>query len=656
MKKILLIGVAALTALSSVALNPDKLTKRLNPAPANDLYSGIQAVEVGPGAGLKAPATRAEGNELDFTLAGEPYQAIRLNVDNKLTKHMGFEFNAQNATVFAGNQISAISLCTGVNSITNKNAIKKATVYLTYDLTEEPFYSQEFDLGNGRFTFYQCELDKPYTIEAGKAVFVMCKFTNPSSKDYYIPVDGLQHENDEGGWIGIENEDGTVKWDNLWDTYGYICMKALITGSKIPTDGASIYGYNVQAYVEPGKNLDILVGVNGALGGEIQDVEIKTTVAGETPVVGTYPVGGLAFNEKQIVEISNVPCSTQGLDVPVKIEITKVNGKPNNVTAAVQGRTMCFDKSQGFSRNVLIEEATGCWCGWCPRGIVLLEKLREKYTDGTVAIAAVHNGDEMAVTECQAFLYAYVSGFPTMIVNRAENCDFTEAAFENLYAYFRGMPAPGVMTLTAAVDEDDSKVTVSGISKYALDASGANRFLLSFYLTQDGMGPYDQTNYYSGGSYGPLEGFDDKPESTPVIYNDVARTIYDFPGISNSVPAEIKGGQEYAYSYDISLENVTSQNFNVIGMIVDGYSGEILNTIVIPAKKHSSVKGVNVDKNGLSVAATDGCLTLSGVTAPVKVFTVDGRCVASANADCSLALPAGLYLVNSGAKTVKVRL
>ena len=46
------------------------------------------------------------------------------------------------------------------------------------------------------------------------------------------------------------------------------------------------------------------------------------------------------------------------------------------------------------SKMVLIEEATGTWCAWCPKGKVFSEMLLETYNDKLIFIE-VHRNDPM---------------------------------------------------------------------------------------------------------------------------------------------------------------------------------------------------------------------------------------------------------------------
>ena len=655
MKKLI---ISALAALCVCGVQAKTLTPSLKLDNSGRFEVSNTRADAAAHEAFRAPESR-DAKNLKFTLAGECLDDALSFSDVPTTafKHMGFEFNAEYATQFAGNQITGVSICTGINSTTRRNSITAATVYLTYDIEEEPFYSQDVTIGTNAYTFYDFTFDKPYTIEAGKAVFVMYKFQTKSRNDYYIVYDGLYHDTDEGGWCGYE-VNGKVMWDNISPYYGFIPMMITITGDNLPGNGAAIWGASAPSYVVPGQTFSAQIGILGQGANAVNSVEVTTTVGSKQFVETVSLTNALEFGQRGVITVTNLSTSESGFDVPVKMEVTKVNGMANVASnPSYASSLMCFAKEAGYTRNIIVEEGTGTWCGWCPRGIVLMEALREKYTDGSVALVAVHYGDEMQVKDTEGVIATYMSSFPTALVNRSEELDFSMSNFETVYNYFRSLPAASAVTAKAEVDDQDTKVTVKGTTRFALDSKGiANRFALAFYLTEDGMGPYNQNNNYAGGRYGKLEPFDGLPSSTPVVYNDVARALNGFPGIENSVPANIVAGQEYEYSYELPLTNVTSQKFNVVAMVIDGRSGEVINTTVTPASKNSGVTSAVAADDAAVVTAARGTVSVSGATAPVAVYTTDGRCVATAAGDCTLSLGHGLYIVRTGATVVKVNL
>src|SRR5690606_19364425 len=99
----------------------------------------------------------------------------------------------------------------------------------------------------------------------------------------------------------------------------------------------------------------------------------------------------------------------------IEVTVTQVNGNndldPSNNSQEVSFATI----SQDGGTKVLIEEGTGTWCGWCPRGTVAMAHMYANYSDKFVGIA-VHNGDPMTVAAYDSA--SGFTGFPGMHVDR----------------------------------------------------------------------------------------------------------------------------------------------------------------------------------------------------------------------------------------------
>ena len=70
-----------------------------------------------------------------------------------------------------------------------------------------------------------------------------------------------------------------------------------------------------------------------------------------------------------------------------------------------------------FQSNVLIEDYTATWCGYCPRVLFGIEEL-EKETD-KISIVAVHADDQFHFPEVNSMMSTFdIRGFPTARLNR----------------------------------------------------------------------------------------------------------------------------------------------------------------------------------------------------------------------------------------------
>ena len=92
--------------------------------------------------------------------------------------------------------------------------------------------------------------------------------------------------------------------------------------------------------------------------------------------------------------INNPMVLTGGLN-PATATISNVNGLgPDNVPTNDLATSQISAVEPTPNKLVVGEEATGTWCGWCPRGAVALNWLDKDYY-GYFQGIAVHNGDPM---------------------------------------------------------------------------------------------------------------------------------------------------------------------------------------------------------------------------------------------------------------------
>jgi len=180
-------------------------------------------------------------------------------------------------------------------------------------------------------------------------------------------------------------------------------------------------------------------------------------------------------------------------------------------------------------KQVLLEEGTGTWCGWCPRGDVFLNRLSEKYPDHYVTVA-VHNADPMVVD-----VYDGVHGFggyPAATVNRkSSNTSFgTQADLELPFLEYIGGDVRARLDIGAVEDPDVPNLFTFSVKVDAtVPLNILNRVMII--ITEDGVtgasSGYAQANFYSGGSV-PMGGYENLPNPVPasqMVYNHVARAV-----------------------------------------------------------------------------------------------------------------------------------
>lgn len=562
--------------------------------------------------------TRADQTSINFSIADQVYSAYKLNdVNVGDIVYLAFEMSGDNATSFANDEITAVNITTGVYVVgqTYQNKVNDITIFISTDLQEEPVYTQDAYLGTRGFTEYPIALTTPYKIEAGKGFYVGYSFKVPNSSQYYLPVDGIVTDNPEGGWVGVVS-DGAVQWMNLASEIGSNCIGCTIVGENFPQNAAKFYDYAGPMYTAPGENFTYAFLLQNK-GFTASNVEIEYSVAdGAAQTISSdilsmdngQPVT-ISYNEYGVIEVP-MTCNVEGLAVPLSFKITKVDGEANTAADNTFTTTIsCFERSKGFPRVHLIEEGTGTWCKFCPGGIVMMEYVAEKYPDFFARIA-LHYDDKMQVSSALSVIQSLFDGFPDGWVNRAFNLTGLQSGSETniktqidqYVESYKDVPAAmGFSELTATM-VDDVNLKAETKVKTSFDVANNNRYRLAYYLTQNNVGPYNQTNYYSGGLNGTMGGWEKKGSSVSTMYDDVCRYLLGgVNGISNSLPDELKAGEEVSYTAQMTTAAVNAAEFYLTAFIVDTKTGEVVNAKQIKVEKeYSAVNEISGDATPVS--------------------------------------------------------
>lgn len=266
--------------------------------------------------------------------------------------------------------------------------------------------------------------------------------------------------------------------------------------------------------------------------------------------------------------------------ITVSVDLANDNDNTNNsLDQSVIGLTFQTDNS------VVIEEGTGTWCGWCPRGAVAMEYMYDTYgTQGFVGIA-VHNSDPMEVTEYDDG--AGFTAFPGMNVDRSYlGVSVNQSYMETYYNALIGrLELAEVDVPEIDFDATTGDMTVTVEATFAHSLSGDYRFAVV--LTEDGVtgtaSGYDQVNYYSGGGNGSMGGYEALANPVPaadMVYDHVGFALVGgYDGEAGSLPTTIPADNSFSYDFDYTLSSsVDYEKVHVVGLLLDASTGVIINS------------------------------------------------------------------------------
>lgn len=264
----------------------------------------------------------------------------------------------------------------------------------------------------------------------------------------------------------------------------------------------------------------------------------------------------------------------------INVSINAANGGPDDDASNNNGQTLHNTLSQATNKAVVIEEGTGTWCGWCPRGAVAMDYMVSTYPNDFIGIA-VHNGDPMTVTAYDNG--ADISGFPGCNVDRILlDASVSQSAFQQYYNDRVNLGVPA--NIGATVSGTGSSVTIDASATFYTPVSSAN-FRLGVVIVENGVtgttSGYAQANYYSGGTTA-MGGYESLPDPVPavdMVYDHVGRALLGgYSGQAGSVPATITDGTVANYSFNYTVPSTSTRaNMKAVVMLLDLTTGEIVN-------------------------------------------------------------------------------
>lgn len=331
-------------------------------------------------------------------------------------------------------------------------------------------------------------------------------------------------------------------------------------------------------------NQNILIGCQVTNTGEetVTSFTVEYSIDGESKSVSFSDISIAPFSTEYISLGSYIP--TEAKKHIISADITSVNGLVADFSSLAHQQKDFHALLKTVTKRAVAEEATGTWCGFCPRGAVYMDQAKEDFGDEFIGIA-VHNSDPMELAEYDNGIANYITGYPAVVLDRAlttdpsflptkipTRLDNDATADIGVYGYYDDAEEVLHVTVTATFESADEDID----------------YRLNVVVTEDDVtgttSGYNQVNYYSGGGYGPLEGWEYLPNPVPaadMVYNFVARVLAeDMEGAEESVPTTVTAGQYVSYDFEIDIDSDWDMDqLNVIGLLIDNDDDdlEILN-------------------------------------------------------------------------------
>ena len=400
-------------------------------------------------------------------------------------------------------------------------------------------------------------------------------------------------------WTTILTLDPNAAWQNnsVANLSAYAGQSNVLVAFRHNDMGAWADGFaidNVSVYVPPANDAKInSIALNRfGLINTNSNLVLNVTNLGSNPMTSLTIDWNDGTSHSQVVNVNIAPFATADVTHPtavtyatavektITVTIANVNGGADADMTNNSGSKSFNSISQASTKKVIIEEGTGTWCGWCPRGAVAMDQMFQTHPTDFIGIA-VHNGDPMTVTAYDGG--ASFGGFPGCNVDRALLDQSVSAGlFENYYQQRIGLAVPAALSMT--VTGTTSK-TINVSATFRTVFASAN-YRLGVIIVEDNVtgtaAGYNQTNYYAGGANGAMGGYESLPDPVPaanMVYDHVGRALLGgYSGQANSVPATITDGQTATYSFTYAVPTTSnSANMSAVAILINNATGEIIN-------------------------------------------------------------------------------
>jgi hypothetical protein len=384
-------------------------------------------------------------------------------------------------------------------------------------------------------------------------------------------------------WLRFEYEDG-----NTWN-YGWAFDNVQIS-SEVTLIPEKSYRIHAGSAVMIDQALDGIEYYNKGFiqnaGSETIESFDLTWTNGTDVVMQSFTGMSIGYNEVGRYS-SDTPIIVSG-NQEWTVTISNVNGSADPDDDETDN-SMSFNlnaTSVDENKGILIEEATGTWCTWCPRGTVFMEEMAARFGDHFAGVA-VHNGDPMVLSAYDNAITSFpgFTGFPSVVYQRDAILD-PSAIVNPTISDLQDAPAAA---LEVGATLDGSTLTTSLGLSFLEDVD--DNFSVLIVVTEDGVtgtgNGFNQINAYSGGGNGPMGGFELLPGSVPadfMVYDHVGRALIGgFDGVDDMIMGAFTTGDVAGHifdDYNIGAD-MNPDNLHLIGILLDG-SGDVVNAISTP--------------------------------------------------------------------------
>ena len=450
----------------------------------------------------------------------------------------------------------------------------------------------------------------------------------------------------------LKTEKNVPDWSDLYSNdFGKLFLQVLLEGT-FADNNATVADFG-PVYSALGESTTAMIAITNGGGTPLSSIDYTITTDGVTGAEQHVDIANpIVFSNTDKVSITIAADDATGAKAKT-LNITKVNGNANTAADATANFTL-YTLPELVERNIVVEEYTGTGCGYCPRGLAGMEKMRQAFGDRFVGIGIhQYNSSDAMYISPSGYAKLNFDGAPSCRINRGEVIDPYYGSADDILVDCveeLAIPALAKVNVSATIDEELKKVDAKAQVETLLDNS---EYTLEFVVIGDGLtgtgSGWNQSNYYyqysaselpedlaifgNGGKYG-------KSSVTGWIFNDVA-LVSSYVSNSNKAPKldVMNAGEQKEAEYSLTMPTKTTLKNAVKNAEL------FIVALIVDKEKHI----VNAAKAPITIADPSGIENVNAAANNEQIarYTLDGRRVQG--------MQKGLNIVRmANGKTIKV--
>lgn len=519
----------------------------------------------------------------------------------------------------SGGSIKAIRLWLGTDVSAISSALR---VWISTSLpdktTTRADYKQTINKANIVGGLNEIVLDSAFVVDR-RDIYVGYTFSI-SKKAYPVMAYGSDVPN--SFYYRLSSGTNYGNWNDYYGSgKGCLALQVLVEYESLPTNCVTVADFG-GAMLFKGKSTTLPITITNKGTNAVTSIAYTiTSDQGEPSEETRRTFSSLATNASKTFNIRFYADETHGKSIKT-FTVTKVNDEPNTAYAN-SGQGFIITLKDQLPVTPVIEEFTGTWCGWCPRGIVGMEKIHETYGDQVVQIAA-HAGDIMEINAYSDVINTYANGYPESITDRQFSADPNFSALKNALNSSFNRVALGAIELSAEWDSAEQNVVVFNTTTRFIFTDYKDQYAIAFVLVADGLtgtgSNWAQQNYYSGQSTGgEMSWWCQQGSSvTGISFDHVAVAGWNVKnGVNGSIDPNIDADVEQKYTFrgNISGNSLIQDKtkLRAVAILIDRSTGKV----------------ENAAQSEIEDFATAISSTSSNSETPAAIYSLDGRNMSS---------------------------